>query len=115
VKNNWGGGMLTVTLCLSRRRTTAAVKPPGPIFLAGYSVGGAYAYEVARLLLEDGYQVAWLGIIDCPPPNPVLSEGVWFGLDAMTMVGFTGYLKSMAPNISTKLLEHTAAATREYK
>lgn len=38
--------------------------PDGPYRLAGHSFGGLLAFEMARLLTEEGQQVDWLGIID---------------------------------------------------
>ncbi|KAI0871363.1 hypothetical protein GGS24DRAFT_509886 [Hypoxylon argillaceum] len=47
-----------------------AHQPTGPYFLGGYSAGAVHAYEVARLLLEAGDEVAHLVLIDmkahCP-------------------------------------------------
>jgi acetoacetyl-CoA synthetase len=39
-------------------------QPEGPYRLAGHSFGGLLAYEMARLLSEQGQEVDWLGIID---------------------------------------------------
>ncbi|HEU5062446.1 MAG TPA: acetoacetate--CoA ligase [Solirubrobacterales bacterium] len=50
-------------------------QPEGPYRIAGYSFGGLIAYEIARLLTEDGEKVEWLGLIDseldaaCLPPG----------------------------------------------
>ncbi len=41
-----------------------AVQPHGPYYLAGYSVGGAVAYEVAQRLRALGETVALVGLID---------------------------------------------------
>jgi acetoacetyl-CoA synthetase len=40
------------------------VQPDGPYRLAGHSFGGLLAFEMARLLVEQGQEVDWLGIID---------------------------------------------------
>lgn len=40
------------------------VQPSGPYCLAGYSFGGLVAFETARLLAEQGEEIAWLGLID---------------------------------------------------
>jgi amino acid adenylation domain-containing protein len=40
----------------------------GPLALAGYSIGGLVAYEVARQAADAGQQIAWLGIIDVVAP-----------------------------------------------
>ena len=39
-------------------------QPEGPISLAGYSMGGLIAFELAQQLLRKGREVAFLGIID---------------------------------------------------
>jgi thioesterase domain-containing protein/acyl carrier protein len=41
-----------------------AVQPNGPYYLAGYSVGGSVAYEVAQRLRAAGEEVALVGLID---------------------------------------------------
>ena len=44
--------------------------PRDPFHLLGYSFGGPLAYEVALELKRHGREVAFLGIIDQPPPWP---------------------------------------------
>jgi amino acid adenylation domain-containing protein len=44
-------------------------QPQGPLALAGYSIGGAVAYEIARQAIDAGRRVEWLGIIDCLAPS----------------------------------------------
>jgi thioesterase domain-containing protein/acyl carrier protein len=44
--------------------TLKTAQPNGPYRLAGYSYGGAVAFEMARQLLEQGEQVALLAVID---------------------------------------------------
>ena len=39
-------------------------QPEGPYRVAGHSFGGLLAFEMARLLTEQGQEVDWLGIID---------------------------------------------------
>ncbi|KAF7503260.1 hypothetical protein GJ744_004051 [Endocarpon pusillum] len=46
-----------------------AKQPHGPYLLGGWSAGGVFAYEVARLLLEAGEQVKALVIVDIPGPR----------------------------------------------
>lgn len=43
------------------------VQPKGPYWLAGYSFGGICAYEMARQLVRDGHEVAFLGVVDVGP------------------------------------------------
>ncbi len=40
------------------------VQPEGPYRVAGHSFGGLLAFEIARLLSEQGEEVEWLGLID---------------------------------------------------
>jgi amino acid adenylation domain-containing protein len=44
--------------------TIRAVQPEGPYYLAGYSVGGKIAYEIARQMTAAGDEVAFVGLID---------------------------------------------------
>lgn len=44
-----------------------AAQPEGPYWLAGYSFGGICAYEMARQLVADGQEVAFLGVVDVGP------------------------------------------------
>jgi amino acid adenylation domain-containing protein len=44
-------------------------QPEGSLALAGYSIGGAVAYEIARQAIDAGRQVEWLGIVDCLAPS----------------------------------------------
>ena len=46
------------------------LQPEGPYYLAGHSFGGYIAMEVARHLLDQGLQVAFLGLCDTYPPGP---------------------------------------------
>jgi amino acid adenylation domain-containing protein len=43
-------------------------QPDGPLALAGYSIGGLVAYEVARQAVASGQRVEWLGIVDAVAP-----------------------------------------------
>jgi malonyl CoA-acyl carrier protein transacylase len=40
------------------------IQPQGPYFLAGWSLGGCVAFEVAQQLYKQGHQVAFLGLLD---------------------------------------------------
>jgi len=40
------------------------LQPEGPYRLMGHSFGGLLAFEVARLLVEQGEEIDWLGVID---------------------------------------------------
>ncbi len=44
-------------------------QPEGLLALAGYSIGGVVAYEIARQATDAGRHVEWLGIVDCLAPS----------------------------------------------
>jgi amino acid adenylation domain-containing protein len=46
-----------------------SVQPHGPYFLAGYSMGGLFAYEVAGQLISAGEEIGWLGLVDAGTPS----------------------------------------------
>lgn len=54
------------------RRAFAELDLVGPHHLAGFSFGGIIALEIARQLIDEGGEVAWLGLIDTirPKRNP---------------------------------------------
>jgi amino acid adenylation domain-containing protein len=43
-------------------------QPKGPLAVAGYSLGGLVAYEIARQAADAGLQINWLGILDALAP-----------------------------------------------
>lgn len=51
------------------RNEVKKFQPEGPYRLAGYSLGGMIAYEIARQLVEGGDRVEFLGMIDTFPKN----------------------------------------------
>jgi thioesterase domain-containing protein len=60
-------------------REIRAVHPAGPYVLAGASMGGVLALEVARRLLDAGGRVALLGLFDthCPGLGQAGGESPW--------------------------------------
>ncbi|MGH7722417.1 MAG: non-ribosomal peptide synthetase [Candidatus Dormibacteria bacterium] len=48
--------------------TIRHTQPHGPYVIAGYSLGGVLAYEVAGRLRAAGEEVAWLGVLDAATP-----------------------------------------------
>ncbi len=44
--------------------------PKGPYLLLGHSGHGFFALELARLLIQNGKEVAFLGLLDTLPPGP---------------------------------------------
>ncbi|KAI6355123.1 hypothetical protein MCOR25_008328 [Pyricularia grisea] len=51
-------------------------QPSGKFLLAGYSLGAVYAYETARQLINDGYEVEGLMIFDMAVPLPRTDLGL---------------------------------------
>jgi thioesterase domain-containing protein len=49
--------------------TIRTLQPEGPLALAGHSIGGLIAYEIARQAVDSGQQVEWLGILDSEAPS----------------------------------------------
>jgi thioesterase domain-containing protein len=67
-----------------------ALRPQGPYYLSGWSMGGVLAFEMARQLEERGAQVAFLGLLDSHLPPSQLA-------DAQTLLAsFIGDLVGMA-------------------
>jgi amino acid adenylation domain-containing protein len=64
------GEMLPVTVtadsCLELLKS---VQPHGPYLLAGHSIGGSVAYEIASRLRAEGEEVALLALLDTPAPD----------------------------------------------
>lgn len=54
----------SATLAALYAEAIRAVQPEGPYYLAGYSVGGKIAYEIARHMTAAGEEVAFVGLID---------------------------------------------------
>lgn len=50
------------------------IQPKGPYNLLGYSNGGVVAYEMSRILLEQGEEIASLILLDTPCPLQLSSE-----------------------------------------
>jgi acetoacetyl-CoA synthetase len=51
-------------MAASYAETIRELQPAGPYRVAGHSFGGLLAFEIARLLSEQGEEVEWLGVID---------------------------------------------------
>ncbi len=52
------------------------VQPHGPYILIGHSYGGVVAYEMARILLDDGEQVSSLILLDSLAPSLIQEKSV---------------------------------------
>ncbi len=62
------------TLATGYLQKIRSIQPRGPYNLAGWCIGGTIAFEMARQLREQGENTAFLGLMDCPPPNPAVRE-----------------------------------------
>ncbi|SPM41104.1 Non-ribosomal peptide synthetase component F [Mycobacterium numidiamassiliense] len=63
---------LSVTIEQHASQFLSAIRreqPDGPLALAGYSIGGLLAYEIARQAIESGQEVEWLGLVDTEAPS----------------------------------------------
>lgn len=87
-----GSGSLQA-LIQSHLRVLRQLQPAGPYRLAGWSMGGILAYEIARQLLDEGEQVIAVGLLDSPfwlPAELAEEEAVfvsWFVSDAARSLG----------------------------
>jgi tyrocidine synthetase-3 len=45
------------------------IQPHGPYYIAGWSLGGTIAFEIALQLEKNGEEVSFLGLIDAPGPQ----------------------------------------------
>lgn len=82
------------------------VQPAGPYYLAGYSLGGTVAYEMAQRLKSAGQQVALLAMIDAPTgghSRPIrLLQSVVNGTSAAIRAGYN----FLARRLGRKLWEN---------
>ena len=53
------------------------LQPQGPYYLGGYSMGGTIAFEMAQQLHSQGQEVAFLAMLDSPPPGQVTRPPLW--------------------------------------
>ncbi len=97
-----------------------SVQPRGPYRLAGWSMGGAVAYEMARLLTAAGEEVAALVLLDSSVPQGTQDLEEWdvLGAFAADLAGLTAKrfdvelaaLREMAPERRVPFfLEHARA------
>ena len=82
------------------------VQTRGPYKLAGWSIGGIFALEVARRLLSTGHEVAFVGLIDTPNPREIRP------LPADTLEGM---LKRITSNTVREHFRACALSTYEYR
>jgi thioesterase domain-containing protein/acyl carrier protein len=86
-------------------------EPQGPYYLAGFSVGGVIAFEVARQLLAAGRRVAFLALLDSFAPG-YPSQGLAKLRDHLLELGrrppwtWPGYLRRRAGYRLARTAEH---------
>jgi amino acid adenylation domain-containing protein len=73
--------------------TIRKTQPHGPYLLAGYSLGGLIAYEIAGRLNGLGERVAWLGILDAAIGEALFQRELW----PRSPRGFLGRLAQVGP------------------
>jgi len=108
------------------RRQVQAVQPAGPYRLAGWSLGGALAYEIATQLIADGATVEFVGLFDSfaagPPPEALMRSDTDLLFDTLLMLqrlthadadaDFTAYEATIA-HMRSGLADVPAAAVLE--
>ncbi len=84
-----------------------SVQESGPYHLAGWSAGGIFAYELARILIENGEEIGSLIIVDTPLPSIYasvqLDDDVRFMLD---LGRFANWFKGVSIDIDDTMLEN---------
>ena len=84
-------------------------QPRGPYHLAGYSLGGVIAYEMARQLRRQGEDVALLALFDAYTPKAAGVEGVNNLTDAQLLAWFLGdrdgWLSKHNPELAGRLAQ----------
>jgi amino acid adenylation domain-containing protein len=77
-------------------REIRSVQPVGPYLLAGWSMGGLIAWEMARQMVAEGERISLLALIDTTPPSKYLDANdrvdemsmlARFALDISQVVG----------------------------
>jgi tyrocidine synthetase-3 len=73
------------------------VQPPGhgPYYIAGWSMGGLIAFEMARQLEKEKEKVAFLGLIDSKAPSQLLGIAGWFAPNKFNLHSELKFLKRL--------------------
>lgn len=104
-------------------REICSVQPTGPYYLAGYSLNGTIAFEVAQQLYRQGQKVALLAMFDTRnhkiyPLNTLLQRTVFFmrRLRAVpTLNDKISYISSMLYRKIAKVMQGAKELTKEGK
>ena len=106
-------GMASVYLAAIRE-----VQPKGPFQLAGWSMGGTVAFEMARTLVAQGESVPLVAMIDVSAPGEGSDERLddagllaWFASDLAGLVG----VESMFKAADLRVLEADEALERVFE
>jgi thioesterase domain-containing protein len=87
-----------------------------PYRIAGYSMAGLIAYEVAGLLLAEGFEVSWFGLIDTYSPGQAVRElSIALYLERSRQRDWRASLASAAARVRTESVvigTHLAARLR---
>jgi len=89
-------------------------QPEGPYLLGGWSIGGTYAYDIAKHLLLTGTKVAGLILIDAPCPEtmpPLPLETV----DLLEQIGTFDSIKRKGPGVPANVRQHFVASLEALK
>jgi amino acid adenylation domain len=76
--------------------------PDGPFFLAGYSLGGIIAYEMAQQLISQGKNVRLLAMLDTfadngPRYTRATQKTLWKVMDTLKRIGYSLYMLAKDP------------------
>lgn len=88
-------------------RYVREVQPAGPYHLAGLCVSGLLAYEMARQLVSQRYEVALLALFDVPSPSarlqPTKVEMLWTEMLEGGVEGVPGFIHRRCHAIARQL------------
>jgi thioesterase domain-containing protein len=88
-------------LAATHVRAMRSEQPHGPYRIAGHSIGGVVACEVARQLLVAGEPVGFVGLIDAVPTNP---EAAWDAAETGDMPLLLKFFEYEIPGLPAELL-----------
>ncbi|CAD6579475.1 MAG: hypothetical protein ASARMPRED_009148 [Alectoria sarmentosa] len=83
--------------------------PTGALILAGYSIGGVYAHEIAKQLLERGRDIKGLLLLDSPCPQTLPAIEPDLLRQVLDILEQLGTLKKLSPNMREHFVRNTIA------
>ena len=66
------------------------VQPTGPYYIGGWSLGGTIAFEIAGQLEQSDEEIAFLALIDSPPPH----KSLWRNVGEFNLKSELNFVKS---------------------